>query len=81
MVQRYICGVVHSGRQVLDGAFAKFIHSEDVVVDVGDAVDVVLKDVDAEGVMELCVENRGDILWKLHRHDTCKNTHCCYCII
>lgn len=52
VVQSYICGVVHSSCQVLNGAFAKLIHSEDVVVAVGDAIDVVLKDIDAEGVME-----------------------------
>lgn len=56
VVQNYICGVVHSSCQVLNRAFAKLIHSEDVVVDVGDAVDVVLKDIDAEGVMEHCAE-------------------------
>lgn len=54
VVQSYICGVVHSSCQVLNGAFAKLIHSEDVVVAVGDAIDVVLKDIDAEGVMEHC---------------------------
>lgn len=48
--------MVQSGRQVLNGAFAKLIHSEDLVVNVGDAVDVVLKDIDAEGLVELCVE-------------------------
>lgn len=53
VVQSYICGVVHSSCQVLNGAFAKLIHSEDVVVNVGDAVNVVLKDIDAEGMVEL----------------------------
>lgn len=54
MVQNYICGVIHPGCQVLDRAFAEFIHPEHVVVDVGDAVDVVFEDVDTEGLMELC---------------------------
>lgn len=56
VVQNYICGVVHSSCQVLNGTFAKLIYSEDVVVDVGDTIDIVLKDIDAEGVMEVCVE-------------------------
>lgn len=58
MVQNYICGMVHPSCQVLNGAFAKLIHSEDVVVDVGDSINVVLKDIDAEGVIELCVETK-----------------------
>lgn len=56
MVQNYIRGMVHSNCQVLNRAFTKLIHSEDVVVDVGNAIDVVFKDIDAEGVMELCVK-------------------------
>lgn len=56
MVQNYICGMVHSSCQILNGTFAKFIHSEDIVVDVGDTVDIVLKHVNAEGLMEVCVE-------------------------
>lgn len=54
MVQNYICGVIHSSCQVLSWAFAELIHPEHVVVDVGDAVDVVFKNVDTEGLMELC---------------------------
>lgn len=54
VVQNDIGGVVHPRGQVLDGASAELIHPEDVVVDVGDAVDVVLEDVDAEGLVELC---------------------------
>lgn len=58
VIQGYIRGVVYSSCQVLNGAFAKLIHSEDVVVDVRDPVDVVLKHVDAEGLMELCAGNK-----------------------
>lgn len=54
MVQNYICGVIHPSRQVLDRALAKLIHPEHIVVDVGDAIDVVFKDIDTEGLMELC---------------------------
>ena len=46
--------MIHPSCQVLDWAFTKLIHPEHVVVDVGDAVDVVFKDIDAEGLMELC---------------------------
>lgn len=67
MVQNYICGVIHPRCQVLDRAFAELIHPEHVVVDVGDAVDVVLKDVDTEGLTELCGE---DTLWRWGR-STC----------
>lgn len=56
VIQNYICGVVHAGCQVLNGTFAKFIHSEDVVVDVGDPVDVVFEHVNAEGMVDFCVE-------------------------
>lgn len=56
MVQNNIRGVVHSSCQVLNGAFAEFIHPEDVVVYVGDAIDVVFKHIDAEGMMEFCGE-------------------------
>lgn len=58
MMQDDVGGVVHSNCQVLDGAFAKLVHSEDVVVDVCHAVDVVLEDVDAEGVTQLWVKSR-----------------------
>lgn len=62
MVQNYICGVIHPSGQVLDRPFAELIHPEHVVVDVGDAVDVVFKDVDAEGLMELCGWDGEDTL-------------------
>ncbi|XP_029286512.1 uncharacterized protein LOC115007705 isoform X2 [Cottoperca gobio] len=38
--QSYICGVARSSCRVLNEAFAKLIHSEDVVVDVSDKQDV-----------------------------------------
>lgn len=56
MVQNHISGMVHSSGQVLNRAFAKLIYSENVVVDVGDTIDVVFKDIDAEGMMELCAK-------------------------
>lgn len=56
VVQNYICGMVHPSGQILNGASAKFIHPEDVVVDVGHAVHVVLKHINAEGLMQLCVQ-------------------------
>ena len=55
MVQNYIRGMVHPSCKVLNGTFAELIHSEDVVVDVRDAVDVVLEHIDAEGMTDFCV--------------------------
>lgn len=40
--------------EVLHGPLAKFVHPEHKVIHVGDAVDIVLEDVDAEGVVEVC---------------------------
>lgn len=53
MLQDQIGGVVHSSCQVLHGAFTEFIYSEDLIVPVGDAVDGVLEDVDAEWMIKL----------------------------
>lgn len=53
MVQNYIGGMIHPCGQVLSWAFPELVHPEHVVVDVGDAVDVVFKHIDAEGLVEL----------------------------
>lgn len=53
MVQNYVGGMIHPGGQVLSWASPELVHPEHVVVDVGDAVDVVFKHIDAEGLMEL----------------------------
>ena len=53
VVQHNVSGVVHASGQILHGAFAKLVDPKHKVVDVGDAVDVVLKHVYAEGVVEL----------------------------
>lgn len=45
--------MVDARGQVLHGAFAKLVDPEDDVVDVRDAVDVVLEDVDAERVEQV----------------------------
>ena len=48
VVQHYVCCVVDACGQILHGALPKFVDPEDNVVDVGDTIDVVLEDVDAE---------------------------------
>lgn len=53
MVEYDVRGVVHSCSQVLHGAFAILVDPEHKVVDVGDAIDVVLKHVNTERVVEL----------------------------
>lgn len=50
VVQDHIGGVAQGPRQVDQGAVSKLMDLEDTVIDVGDAVDVILKDIDAEGV-------------------------------
>lgn len=40
--------MVNASGQVLHGALAKLVDPEHKVINVGDAIDVVLKDVDAE---------------------------------
>lgn len=79
MVQNYIGGMIHPGCQVLSWAFAELVHPEHVVVDVGDAVDVVFKNINAERLMELCgspertrYQEEGEELlgWKKGRVET-----------
>lgn len=53
VVEHNVCGVVHSCGQVLHEAFAILVDPEHKVVDVGDAIDVVLKHVNTERVVEL----------------------------
>lgn len=52
VVEHDVGGVVEAGRQVGDSLVPKLVDLEDAVVDVGDPVDVVLKDVDAEGMAQ-----------------------------
>lgn len=53
VVEDDVSGVVDASGEVLHGAFAELVDPEDDVVDVSDAVDVVLKDVDAERMEEV----------------------------
>ena len=50
VVQDHIGGVAQAPCQVDQGAVSKLMNLEDTIINVGDAVDVILKDVDAEGV-------------------------------
>lgn len=50
MVQDHIRGMAQAPCQVDQRAVAKLMDLEDTIIDVGDTIDVILKDVDAEGV-------------------------------
>lgn len=50
MVQDHIGGMAQAPSQVNQGAVSKLVDLEDTVVDVSDAVDVVLEHINAEGV-------------------------------
>lgn len=52
MIEYHVSGMVEPSREVGDGPIAKLVDLENAVVDVGDAVNVVLKNVNAEGVAE-----------------------------
>lgn len=58
VVEDDIGGVVDASGEVLHGAFAELVDPEDDVVNVGDPVDVVLKDVDAEWMEKVCNRKR-----------------------
>lgn len=53
MIQHQICGMIHACRQMLNSPFAKLVYAEDKVVLVCHAVDEILKDVNAEGMMQI----------------------------
>lgn len=50
MVQDHIRGVAQGPSQVDQGAVSKLVDLEDTIVDVGDAVNVVLKHINTEGM-------------------------------
>lgn len=50
VVQDHIRRVAQAPRQVDQGAVSELMDLEDTIVNVGDAIDVILKDIDAEGV-------------------------------
>lgn len=58
VVEDDVSGVVDASSEVLHGAFAELVDPEDNVVDVGDPVYVVLKDVNAERMEEVCSKKR-----------------------
>lgn len=53
VVEHDVSGVVDACGQVLHCASAEFVDAEHEVVDVGDAIDVVLKDIDTERVEQI----------------------------
>lgn len=46
--------------QVDQGAVSELMDLEDTIIDVGDAIDVILEDINAEGVTQAWGEVRGD---------------------
>lgn len=50
VVQDHVRGVVQASCQVDQGAVSKLMDLEDTIIDVSDTIDVILKDIDAEGV-------------------------------
>lgn len=70
VVEDDVGGVVDASGEVLHGAFAELVDPEDDVVDVGDPVYVVLKDVDAERMEEVCEQEEDTHVlkwWKISR--------------
>lgn len=55
MVQDQICSVVHSCSQMLNYTLAKLVDTEDKIVVVGHTIYEILKNVDAERVVQICV--------------------------
>lgn len=53
VVEDYIRSVVDACGEILHCAFAKLVHPEDNVIDVGDAIYVVLKYVNAERMEQI----------------------------
>jgi hypothetical protein len=50
MVQDHIRGMAQAPCQVDQWTVPKLMDFEDTIIDVGDAIDVILKDINAEGV-------------------------------
>lgn len=50
MVQDHIRGVAQATCQVDQRAVSKLMDLEDTIIDVGDAIDVILEDINTEGV-------------------------------
>lgn len=54
VMEGYVSGVVDASGQILCLAFTKLVNSEDNVIGVGNPINVILKDINAEGVEEIC---------------------------
>lgn len=50
VVQDHVRGVAQAPCQVDQGAVSKLMDLEDTIINVGNAIDVILKDINAEGV-------------------------------
>lgn len=60
VVQDHVGGVAQAPGQVDQGAVSELMDLEDTIIDVGDAIDVILEDINAEGVTQAWGEVRGD---------------------
>lgn len=61
VVEDDVSGVVDASGEVLHGAFAELVDPEDDVVDVGDPVYVVLKDVNAEWMQKVWKQEEDNV--------------------
>lgn len=64
VVEHYVCGVVDASGQVLNGALAKLVDPEHHIVDIGDPIYVVLKDVYAERMEEVWSGERREMSYR-----------------
>lgn len=66
MIQDYVGSMVDASGEILHGAFAKLVDSEDKVIDVRDPIYVVLKYINAEGMEQVCKKDiRGMLASKM----------------
>lgn len=58
VIEGYVSGVVDASGQILRLAYTKLVNPEDNVIGVGNPINVILKDINAEGVEEICKKER-----------------------
>ncbi len=58
MIKDYVSCVVDASSQILRLTFAKLVNPEDKVIGIGNTINVILKDINAEGVEEICKKLR-----------------------
>lgn len=58
VIEGYVSGVVDASGQILRLAYTKLVNPEDNIIGVGNPINVILKDINAEGVEEICKKER-----------------------